>query len=193
MKKGVLCVLLAVCFVTGCGKKVNYIEQGTKQLEEKKYQDAVGSFSQSLEKKEDAAEAYRGLGMAYYEQQDYESARDAFQKVIDNEGDVTVTLYNFIGVCSMQLDDNKGALDAFQKGIALYDEADKEKAGKTDGSKEDGEADESKVVQEMKFNEIVCYENLKDWKSARDKAEAYTAEYPDDQAAQKELEFLNTR
>lgn len=190
MKKGVLCVLLAVCFVTGCGKKVNYIEQGTKQLEEKKYQDAVGSFSQSLEKKEDAAEAYRGLGMAYYEQQDYESARDAFQKVIDNEGDVTVTLYNFIGVCSMQLDDHKGALEAFQKGIALADESAKEKA---DSDEEDGQADVSKVIQEMKFNEIVCYENLKDWQSAKAKAEAYTAEYPDDQAAQKELEFLNTR
>ncbi len=185
MKKGIICVLIAVSLMTGCGRRVNHIEQGTQQLESQQYTDAVASFSQSLEEKEDVPEAYRGLGMAYFEQQDYEAARDAFQKVIENEGEADAILYSFIGACSMQLDDIKGALDAFEKGIALAAEA--------DGKKKEDEPDYSRAVQEMKFNQIVCYEKELDWETARDKAEAYVKEYPDDQAAQKEVEFLKTR
>ncbi|MBU3875131.1 tetratricopeptide repeat protein [Faecalicatena sp. AGMB00832] len=194
MKKGVLCILLVACLTAGCQKKVNYIEQGTQQMEEQKYEDAVSSFQQSLEKKEDAQEAYRGLGMAYYEQKDYKAAREAFQNVIANDGEESAVLYNFIGVCSMQLDDMEGALDAFQKGIALAEKADSSESGtQKEGGNKDGAADLSKTIQEMKFNEIVCYEQLHDWQSAKEKAEAYIAKYPDDQAAQKEVEFLKTR
>lgn len=185
MKKGIISMLLAAFLMTGCGEKVNYIEQGTQQMEEQQYEEAVSSFQKSLEEKEDAAEAYRGLGMAYYEQQDYEAAREAFQNVLDNEGDAAPTLYNFIGICSMQLDDVKGALDAFQKGIEL--------AGASDAKKDEDAPDYTEVVQEMKYNEIVCYEKQQDWETAKAKAEEYIAAYPDDKDAQKEAEFLRTR
>ena len=80
-------------------------------------------------------------------------------------------LYNCIGVCSMQLDDMEGALDAFQKGIALAEKADSSESGtQKEGGKKDGAADLSKTIQEMKFNEIVCYEQLHDWQSAKEKA-----------------------
>lgn len=195
IRKGVLCVLLAACLMTGCEQKVNYIEQGTLKLEEKQYGEAVSSFKQSLETEENPAEAYRGLGMAYYEQQDYQAAREAFQNVIDHGGEVTVVLYNLMGVCSMHLEDMNGALDAFQKGIALAGENGQgETASESAGTDQtaDGQ-DLSEVVKEMKFNEIVCYEKLRDWQSAKEKAEAYTAEYPDDKDAGKEAQFLKTR
>lgn len=185
MKKGFLCMLLAVCLLTGCKEKVNYIEQGSTQLEEQKYEDAVDSFQKSLEVGEDAAEAYRGLGMAYYEQQNYEAAREAFQNVIAHEGDVTPVLYSFIGACALKLDDAKGALDAYEKGLELA-------AKLQEDSKEDA-PDYSAAVQEMRFNEILCYEKQSDWETARSKAEAYIEEYPDDEEAQKEAQFLRTR
>lgn len=185
MKKGIVCMILAAFMLTGCKDKVNYIEQGTQQMEEQQYEEAVSSFQKSLEEKEDAAEAYRGLGMAYYEQQDYEAAKEAFQNVLDNEGDETPTLYNFIGVCSMQLNDVEGALDAFQKGIAL--------SGETDGKKDEDAPDYTEVVREMKYNEIACYERQQDWETAGAKAEEYLAAYPDDKDMQKEAEFLRTR
>ena len=40
---------------------------------------------------------------------------------------------------------------------------------------------------------IVAYEQMKDWESAKAKLKEYLAEYPDDEAAKKELEFLETR
>ena len=49
------------------------------------------------------------------------------------------------------------------------------------------------LKKEMNFNMIVAYEQMKDWESAKAKLKEYLAEYPDDEAAKKELEFLETR
>ena len=144
--------------------------------------DTGGSARKEKAEKIDVAEAYRGLGMACYELQDYEKARDAFQQVLNHDGKATAVLYNFIGVCSMHLNDPKGALDAFGEGIKL--------AGDTAGAEE---TDDAEVIREMKFNEVVCYEKLLDWENAKTKIQEYVSEYPDDQDAQKEAAFLSTR
>ena len=43
------------------------------------------------------------------------------------------------------------------------------------------------------FNEIVVYEKKLDFDTARQKAEEYTAMFPEDETAAKELEFLKSR
>ncbi len=176
MKKIWICSIFAVLLLTGCQ---NQIKEGTKQLEEQQYEDAINSFEKALEKDHDKAEAYRGLGMAYYEQQDYQSAREAFQQVLDNDGEVTPVFYNLLGVSNMHLNDYQEALNAFNEGLSLAEDTDKEEY--TD------------IVQEMRFNQIVCYEKTMDWDSAKEKVAAYTSDYPDDKNAQKEAEFLSTR
>ncbi|CUX45182.1 tetratricopeptide repeat protein [Clostridium sp. C105KSO13] len=181
MKKLLVCAILTAFLLTGCQ---NAIKEGTGQLKEGKYEEAVSTFKKAADEKKDTAEAYRGLGMAYYEQQDYQSAKDAFLQVIDNGGESTPVLYNLIGVCSIHLEDYQGALDAFSKGIHLT-----EKNGGR-GTKEQDYAD---TVREMKFNEIVCYEKLLDWENAKKKAVEYVGDYPKDKDAQKEAVFLNTR
>lgn len=178
MKKLMVCTVLTMLLLTGCQDE---IKEGTKQLEERQYTEAVGYFEKALEKKKNVTEAYRGLGMAYYEQQDYQSAKEAFQQVLSNNGEATPVLYNLLGVCSIHLEDYQGALDAFSQGLALA-------AGKRDT--DEGGAG---TVQEMKFNEIVCYERLLDWESAKEKAAEYISTYPDDKEAQKEAAFLSTR
>jgi tetratricopeptide (TPR) repeat protein len=176
MKKIWICSILAVLLLTGCQ---NQIKEGTKQLEEQKYEEAVNSFEKALEKNKDKAEAYRGLGMAYYEQQDYQSARDAFQQVLDNHGEATPVLYNLLGVSTMHLADYEGALNAFTEGLKL--------------AEDDEKSDYADVVQEMRFNQIVCYEKVLDWNNAKEKVASYVRDYPDDKKAQKEAEFLSTR
>mgnify|MGYP005802440131 FL=1 len=47
--------------------------------------------------------------------------------------------------------------------------------------------------RELKYNEIICYEKLADWENAREKANEYLSEYPDDEAVRKEAELLETR
>ena len=51
----------------------------------------------------------------------------------------------------------------------------------------------SEVLQEMLFNQIVCYENLGDWENAKTKIAEYIQVYPDDADAQREAKFLETR
>ena len=50
-----------------------------------------------------------------------------------------------------------------------------------------------KMKKEMKYNIIVAYEKMEDWESAEVKLEEYLESYPNDKAAKKEAEFLETR
>ena len=45
----------------------------------------------------------------------------------------------------------------------------------------------------MEYNEIICYEQQSDWENAKAKITEYINKYPDDEAAQREAEFLQTR
>lgn len=49
------------------------------------------------------------------------------------------------------------------------------------------------MIQEMEYNEIICYEQTADWENAKQKITEYTEKYPDDENAKKEAEFLETR
>ena len=52
---------------------------------------------------------------------------------------------------------------------------------------------ESGVLKSLLEEEIVCYEKLLDFATAKTKAEDYLDKYPEDAAMQKEYEFLKTR
>lgn len=178
-----------VCFLTACK---NDVKSGTEYLEQGKNLEAVSAFEQAVEeaekKKEDASEAYRGLGMAYYAQEDYESARTNLQKALEEGALQTPAIYNLIGVCSMNLEDYDSALTAFEQGIELPSGGVVSK-----GTKLEQTVDYSEVIQEMKWNRVVCYEKKPDWASAKAAMSEYSMEYPNDVEAQKEAEFLSTR
>ena len=116
-------------------------------------------------------------------------ALESFQKAVDLGAKETVQLYHLMSVCGMQTwtgeeeDDTaySSVLEYIQTGLALADADDSE------------EAPDADMIREMKYNEIICYEKLADWENARQKAEEYLGEYPDDEAVQKEAEFLETR
>lgn len=183
MKKRRLVILTAaVCFLSGCA---NYVKDGTELLEQGEYQEAITEFEQALDKEKDSAEASRGIGMAYYELQEYGTAMENLRQALDLGCEETPVIYNLIGICAMNQGDYDTALDAFSKGTALP------ATGEPSGS--DETVDYSEVIREMKFNQIVCYEKKLDWDSAEAAAEAYVNAYPEDAAAQKELEFLRSK
>lgn len=169
--KMLLAASLAV-LITGCGK--NASEDGVKLLEEGKYKEAVKEFEQAVEDDVNVGDAYRGIGIAKWEQEDYEGAREAFKNALENGAKKTGTLYNFIGTCELRLGNPESALNYYNLGLSSEDI-----------SKE--------LKREMEYNEIAAYEAMEDWESAKVKLEAYTEAYPDDEKAAKELEFLNTR
>lgn len=167
----IIITTLLACLLVGCA---NPVEDGVKQLEEKKYEKAIESFEKAIEKEKDVAEAYKGIGIAYFEQKDYEKAQEAFESSLQESGEGTPELYEFLVVCNMEAEDYDGALNYLRLGIANEDA-------------------DPKLLQEMRFNEIVVYEKLLDFDTAKAKMKSYIADYPDDEAAKKEAEFLETR
>lgn len=179
----------AVCIsaagiLSGC---VNPQKEGAAALEEGNYEEALTQFQKAAESddRETSAEGYRGLGMAYYESGEYGKALEAFRQAVDLGAAETAQLYHLMASCGMQTwedeEDYMDVLGYIQTGLALAETDD------------DEEASEEDMIREMKYNEVVCYEKLADWENARQKAEAYLSEYPNDEAMQKEEQFLETR
>lgn len=165
-------LLLTVCIVfAGCADAV---QDGAGLLKEGKYTEAAESFQKAVNEGKNLGEAYRGLGICYWEQEDYEKASEAFQNALDNDAEKTATVYNMLGICELKLESYKKAAFYFQNGQM------KEGAGE-------------ELMQEMAFNEIVAYEAGGDYVKALQELETYVVKYPEDEKAAKELEFLKTQ
>lgn len=170
----------AACVAGGCS---SLQKSGTEALETGEYEEALADFQEMTQSGDrgDAAAGYRGLGMTYYEMEDYENALESFRNAADSGAEQTIQMYNLMGICAMRTEDYESALEYIQSGLALTstsDGADQADAG---------------LVQEMKYNEIVCYERQADWENAKRKVTEYLEEYPNDESVQKEAEFLETR
>ena len=55
------------------------------------------------------------------------------------------------------------------------------------------EDNSEEMEQEIRYNIIAAYEQTGDWESVKVKLEEYLEDYPDDEDAKKEAEFLETR
>lgn len=171
-KKILTVVLAAMCvFAAGCA---NPVEEGTELLKENKYTEAQEMFQKAVEKEQNPGEAYRGLGICYWEQEEYEKAAEAFGKALDCGTEETATIYNMLGICALKTDKPEKAVYYFENGQNFVDA-------------------EEELLQEMSFNLVVAYEEVGDFASAREKLQLYVSLYPEDEAAAKELEFLNTQ
>ena len=81
-------------------------------------------------------------------------------------------IYNQLGLCELAKKDYQKALEAFQAGKQI---------------------EGNSLMQTLSFNEIVAYEYLQDYQKAAVLLNAYLQNYPDDQAAIREQQFLSTR
>lgn len=115
-------------------------------------------------------EAYHYLSKMYYDLEDYEKALE-YEKEFMKKREPDGTSYMVLAKSYMGNGDYKKALQAIKKGIALDDHE----------------------LQSLLFQEIVIYEKKLDFETAYEKCLVYVKEYPDDEAAKKELEFLETR
>ena len=133
------------------------------------YQDAYLALEEA--KETGSAESCLYLGRAYEATGDYNYAANVYSSYLNkNEG--TAEMYNQLGLCHIQRGDYAKALDAFQAGLALGD-----------GS----------LLQTLSFNEIVAYDYLGEYEQAFAQMETYLKNYPDDQSARREYDFLSTR
>ena len=202
-KLGLISLSLSILLLfTGC-EASDPVQTGTTLLKEKKYEEAITSFETAIEKEQNESEAFRGVGIAQYELGNYEDALTAFNQALEFEDAVkTPTLYNLMGICSMKLTDYQGAVNNFNAGILVSENEKKNKTGDTETGKEEEteenaeekeDTDYTEVLKEMRYNLIVSYEKLEDWGNAKQAVADYLENYPDDEEAQKEAAFLETR
>lgn len=122
-------------------------------------------------KENGGAESYLYLGRSYEATGDYNYASNVYNSYLAKyEGNAEI--YNQLGLCEMAKGEYQKALDAFQAGIGLGDSA---------------------VLQSLSFNEVAAYEYLGEFEQARTLLTQYLANYPDDEQAKREYDFLATR
>lgn len=127
----------------------------------------------SLEKAKDSngANAVTLLGQAYEKLGDYNYAASVYSTYLETK-QADAQIYNQLGLCKLKVGDYEAALNAFQAGLAM---------------------EGNSVMQSLKFNEIVAYEYLGQFEQAKLSMAQYLALYPDDEKAQRENTFLQTR
>lgn len=111
------------------------------------------------------------LGRTYEALGDYNYAASIYDGYTVND-QTKAEIYNQLGLCRIQMGEYELALSAFQTAMNIEDNG---------------------MMQILKFNEIVAYENMRDFKTAAALMNSYLKSYPDDETARREYDFLQTR
>ncbi len=111
------------------------------------------------------------LGRVYLSMDDIASARAMFKEHTENEK-LAAVAYNGLALCEMADGNYEEALDLIATGLSFGDEG---------------------ANQSLRFNEIVAYERMYDFETARTRAASYITYYPTDEAGLREMEFLASR
>ena len=169
MKK--IVILITLLLLTGCAGSM---KNGVELLEAGKYDAAVEVFQKDIKKKRNLDEAYRGLGIAYFELEDYEAAVEAFELALEHETKETAVFCSFLGASYLETEDYDKALDVYERGLACKDLTEE-------------------LEQEIQLNLIVVYERMGHRDAAKKQMDKYEEKYPDDNRVDKEAEFLEAR
>ena len=111
------------------------------------------------------------LGRTYEALGDYNYAASIYAGYVEYDQS-KAEIYNQLGLCRMQMGEYESALDAFQTAMNIENNG---------------------MMQTLKFNEIVVYEYMGEFKTAAALMNSYLRSYPDDETAKREYEFLQTR
>ncbi len=170
MKKiaGLFIILL---LLTGC---TGNIKEGVALLKEGQYEKAVEAFEKDVKKERNLDEAYRGLGIAYFELEEYEAAVEAFELALKHDTKETAVFCSFLGAVYLETEEYDKSLDAYEQGLKCKDLTEE-------------------LEQEIQFNLIAVYEKMSNWDAAKKQMDKYVKQYPEDSRVEKEAEFLETR
>lgn len=147
----------------------DYRERGHIYLIREEYDNARKELDQAINKGDTKALLY--LAQVYDAQEDNKKAKSLYESYLKQNNSDTDTM---IALGEMQLEAGKykKALELFQQALEA-------------GSPED--------EKKLRRNEIICYENLLDFAEAKKKMASYAKDYPEDEEAQREYLFLQTR
>lgn len=146
---------------------------------------------------------YYNRGRIYYCLQNYEKAKADLIEAMNNGYEGAVLL---LGKVYLAMNDTKNARETYTNyakeygesaqsynGLALCDIADKKYTEALANIQKGIEGGNEQEIQSLLYNEVIVYEYLLDFKTAKDKIGEYMKKYPDDENAKKEYEFLQSR
>ena len=84
------------------------------------------------------------------------------------------TIYSIMGNCAMQTENYEMAVEHYEAALSMDDISEE-------------------LKKETRYNLIAAYEYAGNVDKAKEKLEEYIADYPDDESAIREAEFLETR
>lgn len=147
---------------------LGYLRRGKAYYYMGDYKNAETELKVSKEKGSSFAVMF--LGMIKENEEDYKGAVEIYKDYLE-ENKEDSNIYNRIVVCKLALKDDT-AIEFIKTGLKAKDQS---------------------AVKELNYHEVIYYENIQDFETAREKAKDYLAEYPEDETMQKEYEFLQTR
>ncbi len=147
----------------------DYREKGYTYYLLGQYDSARTYLDRAIEQKDTEAVFY--LAKVCEAQGDTEEANQLYETYVESHSDDTETL-NALGLARLSEGSYDQALTFFQKAL---------------------EQESPVNEQELRRNEIIALEYLQDFAQAKEKMETYLADYPDDEAAVREYEFLQSR
>ncbi|MDO5390362.1 MAG: tetratricopeptide repeat protein [Eubacteriales bacterium] len=112
------------------------------------------------------------LGKIYLSDKDIGNARAMYQQYMEMQEENQARGFNGLALCDIAEGNYFSALEQIQKGLEIAEKGD---------------------VQELLYNEVVVYEKMLDFDTAKTKMASYMELYPDDVDAQKENQFLQYR
>lgn len=113
-------------------------------------------------------EAIPVLGSIYLNDKNISAARVLYEDALLNGGDAA-ECYNGLALCSIADGKPDAALQYIQEGLKSGNDS---------------------MKKSLLFNEVVAYEDLRDFDTARVKAQAFLELYPDDEEMKREMQFL---
>ncbi len=170
---------------------------------EEMQQEGEAYLEQALAIEPKSAEDYVERGRICYELKDYDQAKEELNTTIaDGNTDAMLML----GKVYLDLNDSASARSMYKdyqeqdenpakayNGLAMCDIADKNYENALANIEQGLACEDAKEEQSLRFNEIVCYEYLLDFETAKEKMASYLETYPHDEQAQRENLFLSTR
>ena len=165
--------------------------------------DGAAYLSYALEHKISNNEDYYNQGLIYYYLGNYEEARKNLQTAADMGSLDAVIL---LGKVCIENNDTAAAREAYQKlandeenraaaynGLALCDMADGDYDAALNNISKGIDENKADVTESLLFNEIVIYERMLDFDTAKQKMQAFVEKYPENAEARRENLFLASR
>ncbi|HIS27248.1 MAG TPA: tetratricopeptide repeat protein [Candidatus Pullilachnospira intestinigallinarum] len=148
----------------------DYYQQGRIFVLQEEYEEAADALVEAVNLED--TDAMLLLGSVYLNMGDSASARSMYQNYLTS-GEYPGRGYNGLALCDIYEGSYDSALQNIQSGLDA------------------GEDEEAR--RSLLYNEIVVYEHQEDFATAKSKMAEYLAEYPGDQDAVRENQFLSTR